>query len=192
MMRLQVDRPDFRAAFAKLQADNVNTIRHVLQMIGQDVVDYLRSLTDEMAPPIGSRLVTTKARRRRGGEREQGPLELGKRRRWLNTVPEIGPVQATPARRTLGDGRPRQAHPGHWSDITGDLARAYAWDVAADGTGATLTLQNTMEYAVHLEKRDGYFVLGGIMEAGGPVHQALVRAAAIVAPSWRVVVEPAP
>jgi hypothetical protein len=80
----------------------------------------------------------------------------------------------------------RAAHPGGWADITGQLANAYAWDVSTDGDGVRLVLSNNMEYAAALDAKDGYFVLSGVTEPGGPVEAALRRVVAMVAPDWEV------
>lgn len=87
-----------------------------------------------------------------------------------------------------GEG-PRRAHPGGWADVTGNLANAYEWEVDVDaGAGiVTLVLKNGMEYAAYLDARDGYFVLRGVADEGGPVEQALVRILARVAPGMQVV-----
>jgi hypothetical protein len=84
-------------------------------------------------------------------------------------------------------GQLRPAHPGHWADVTGDLARAYAWELQLDGETIVLALMNSMAYAATLEARDGYFVLSGVADPGGPVEEALRRAVEKVAPDWRVV-----
>jgi hypothetical protein len=90
--------------------------------------------------------------------------------------------------RRRGEGM-RRAHPGHWSDITSNLANAYAWSVRLGGhvigksaprsvgspisaagarvpEGSTLTLElsNSMAYAEMLERRDGYWVLSGLSD----------------------------
>ncbi len=80
----------------------------------------------------------------------------------------------------------RPAHPGGWADVTGDLARAYSYDVSTNSDGVVLTLRNTMEYAIYLEARDGYFVLSGVTEAGGPVVRALRDVVHEIAPGWEV------
>lgn len=88
-----------------------------------------------------------------------------------------------PARKT----GPRRAHPGHWADITGALANAYAHEVVRDAEGGyALVLTNGMEYAAALDALDGYFVLRGVTDRGGPVHLALMQALKIAAPGWEV------
>jgi phage gpG-like protein len=85
-----------------------------------------------------------------------------------------------------GEG-PRRAHPGHWADITGRLANGYAWDVGpSDDGGWALLLSNDTEYAAALEARDGFFVLKGVAEPGGPVERMLRQAASVTAPEWEV------
>lgn len=89
-----------------------------------------------------------------------------------------------PARR---GGPLRPAHPGHWADVTGQLVNSYAWEVNPIDGGTRLVLRNDAEYAVYLEARDGFFVLSGVTDPGGPVEEALVEVCAKIAPEFRVV-----
>lgn len=85
-----------------------------------------------------------------------------------------------------GEGE-RHAHPGHWADVSGQLALSYAWDVVGlPGYGARLTLSNSAEYAAWLEARDGFFVLSGVTDPGGPLDEALRHAIAAIAPDWEL------
>jgi hypothetical protein len=81
----------------------------------------------------------------------------------------------------------RRRHPGYWADRSGDLARAYDYVVSPAGDGVNLVFANDMPYAAELEARDGYFVLSGVTDKGGPVEQAMRAAVAKVAPDWEVV-----
>jgi hypothetical protein len=74
-------------------------------------------------------------------------------------------------------GRTRPAHPGHWADVTGQLANSYEWEVEEIDGGAALILRNHAEYAAYLEAKHGYFVLSGVADPGGPVELAIRRAA---------------
>lgn len=87
-------------------------------------------------------------------------------------------------------GPERPAHPGHWSDRTGQLAAGYDAAVEKIPGGARLTLSNFAEYAVYLEARNGYFVLSGVTDPGGPVEEQLRRAVAAIAPGWTVTAQP--
>lgn len=138
MLRLDIEQPDFAPMLRALEMDAHEKLRLLLDMVGRQTVDYLRSLTGEMRPPA-----------RRGGAN-------------------------------------RQAHPGHWADVTGQLANSYEYDVEARADGATLTLRNGAEYAAELEAREGFFVLSGVTEPGGPVDTALRRVIPQVAPGWTV------
>lgn len=82
------------------------------------------------------------------------------------------------------DHRPR--HPGGWADKTGRLARSYGYEVARTANGVALTILNTDAKATLVEARDGYFVVSGVTEAGGPVDRALREAVAELAPGWEV------
>ena len=141
MLELQVERPDFAAAIRALAIQASDKAAMVLESAGIDTIAFLRSLTEEMRPPV------------RSGQGE------------------------------------RQAHPGHWADVTGQLVNSYAWAVASDisSRDVVLILSNGAEYAAALEKRDGYYVLKDVAEPGGPLEQAIRRAVAVIAPEWRVV-----
>lgn len=75
-----------------------------------------------------------------------------------------------PAR--AGEG-PRRAHPGHWADIRGTLSASYSYKVEATEFGARLTLINTAEYAVYVDLREGFYVLRGVGDVGGPIERIL-------------------
>ena len=172
MIQFSVSRPDFAKAVTWLEKDTVRTVVQVLHMVGIETVAYLRSLTDEMRPPVGAR-----ARTRADGSQSS---TLGRRQRKGRLRKD-----GTRGRRTGPRETGRPAHPGHWADVRGTLALGYQWSVDPVGSGAILTLSNPVEYAAALEARDGYFVLGGVMDPGGPVEQAIERAAALVAPTWQ-------
>lgn len=75
---------------------------------------------------------------------------------------------------------PRPAHPGGWADVTGDLARGYGYTVDKDALAdsVSVTLWNREDYAAALEAKDGYYVLTGITDPGGPMDKAVRRMAA--------------
>lgn len=75
-----------------------------------------------------------------------------------------------PARSGEGE---RRAHPGGWADVRGTLALSYDYKVVATERGANLILINTAGYAVYLELMDGFYVLSGVHEPGGPVDTIL-------------------
>lgn len=95
----------------------------------------------------------------------------------------LGPRPPKKGRRRQ-DHRPR--HPGGWSDVTGRLARSYAYQVMRVGSGVALTILNTDQKATLVEAKDGYFVVSGVTEAGGPVDRALREAIAELAPGWEM------
>lgn len=80
----------------------------------------------------------------------------------------------------------RFAHPGGWADVTGQLANSYGWAVRKAGIAWELELRNDAGHAIYLEEREGYFVLRGVTEPGGPVEQALRAVIARIAPDWEV------
>lgn len=82
-------------------------------------------------------------------------------------------------------GNTRRAHPGHWADVTGQLALSYAWEVVrVSDVEVRLVLSNSAEHAIWLELREGFFVLTGVTESDGPVEQALRRIIPQIAPGW--------
>jgi hypothetical protein len=81
----------------------------------------------------------------------------------------------------------RYAHPGHWADVTGELAASYGWRISNAGDTPVLELYNMSGHAVYLEGHDGYFVLTGITDPDGPLDEIIRRAAAEIAPEWRVI-----
>jgi hypothetical protein len=138
------------------------TLEDVAEAVGALTIAYLRSLTNEMRPPIGA-------------QRRMGLLGLGRGQQ--------GPREAIEYM-SRGKGGPRPAHPGHWADVTGQLALSYSYEVRRTFGGIELVLKNNAEYAMALEAHDGYFVLTGVTEPGGPAEQALRRAVAEIAPGW--------
>ena len=98
---------------------------------------------------------------------------------------EMRPPARVPGTKTVTG--VRRAHPGHWADVTGQLAASYDHEVQRIGRSeVVLSLMNHAEYAAHLERRDGYYVLSGVTDPGGPVEQALIRAVQKHAPGWEV------
>lgn len=80
----------------------------------------------------------------------------------------------------------RLKHPGGWADRTGGLADSYDYEVTSDGGRWRLTILNTARHAGLVEALDGYFVVRGITEPGGPVQTALAQAVQELAPGWSV------
>lgn len=85
-----------------------------------------------------------------------------------------------------GKDNSRRAHPGHWADVTGQLAGSYSWEVEEHGDEVVLVLRNDAAHAIWVEMREGFFVLSGVADPGGPVQQALERIIPRVAPGWQV------
>ena len=133
-----VTTPDFAEAMNALGAPVRFQVRQVLQAIGASTVDFLKSYTSVMRPPL-----------------------------------------------RVADAM-RAAHPGGWADVTGVLANSYGWAVTEGADGWILKLFNDADYAVYLETKEGYFVLHGVTDPGGPVEEALRRAVALVAPTWKI------
>lgn len=79
----------------------------------------------------------------------------------------------------------RRVHPGGWADRTHNLERSFFYEVHREPDGWVLIVGNTARHA-HLVEARGMFVVRGIEEAGGPIHQALVRAVREIAPDWKM------
>lgn len=149
--------------------------------------------------------------------RELESLEMDVARKLALTLDQVGWEVVTYLRSLTGETRPparpgepaRIAHPGHWADITGNLANAYRFELRAGGElirwtteGPNASLNGSipaelrfpldltflvgMEYAAALEAHDGYWVLREITEEGGPVVRALRTVIARIAPDVEI------
>ena len=112
-----------------------------------------------------------------------------------------------PIRKGLAE---RPAHPGEWADVSGDLARAYRFEIwaglnrvrwSAEGeavtvrgviprqieptAGLTLFIVNSWAYAAALEAKNGYWVVSGVGDENSPVFRALYAAIAAM-PEWTI------
>lgn len=163
MLQLSVAKPDWTKQIAELELDMATKAELILESIRVEVIAYLRSLTDELRPPL--------RRSARTGRLYQPSVRRGK----------DGSL-----RQSLGTEPPRRAHPGHWADVTSQLALSYEGEVQRIPGGARLILRNGAEYAAALEARDGFFVLSGVAEAGGPIDQALAVVVPRVAPGMHL------
>lgn len=78
--------------------------------------------------------------------------------------------------------------PGGWRKITGSLTAGYQPPkVEAISGGWRLTIENTDDTAFIMEARDGFFVVNGILDRNGLVHQRLMDVIPRLAPGWAVV-----
>lgn len=80
----------------------------------------------------------------------------------------------------------RKARYGNWADDSGNLARAYAYEIEQTPTSISIVFSNAMEYAAALDVKEGFFVLRGVADSGGPVEQMLRRAIAEIAPDMEL------
>lgn len=158
---LTIEQDDWLREMAAVEMRLALKLAHVLEQVGWETIAYLRSIGHGLRPPA------------RPGE------------------------------------PPRSAHPGQWADITSNLANAYRFELYAGGArirwtdaGAELRVQgsfteridfplelrliNGMEYAAELEARDGYWVLSGVADPGGPLESALRTVLARLAPDMEV------
>lgn len=81
---------------------------------------------------------------------------------------------------------PRPAHPGGWGDVSGDLMQEYFYEVEDMGAGPRLKVGNHSEHAVYVEARDGFLVVSGLFEPGGPLEDAVRHAVAAVNAEWKI------
>lgn len=80
----------------------------------------------------------------------------------------------------------RHTHPGGWADVSHDLQDKYFSSVQLEGNAWTMTIGNNSAHAVYVEARDGFLVVHGLTEVGGPVEQAIRRAARLANKGWKV------
>jgi hypothetical protein len=147
-----------------VEIEAIERLRLALEQVGQEVVDFLRTLAEppEWRPGL--------ARSRRTGKLYQPGF--------------IGPRRANSRIKLEG---PRRAYPGHWAARSGQLALSYSFEVVVGADSVTLILRNTAEYAFWVEVMDGFYVLSGVMDDGGPVEHALRAIVGRLFPDWRVV-----
>jgi hypothetical protein len=156
--------PSYLDELAKaVEVETIERFRLAADQLGREVIDYLKSLADppEFRPGL--------ARSKKTGKLYQ-PTFVGPRR----------------ANRQLAIEGPRRAHPGHWADRSGQLALSYTYEVLVDRNGVSLVFRNTAEYAFWVEVHDGFFVLSGVLDEGGPADKAFRAIAAKLYPDWRV------
>lgn len=149
--------------------------------------------------------------------REIAALEMDVSRKLAMTMDQVGWETVTFLRSLTNETSPparpgepsRRAHPGHWADITSNLANAYRFELYANGQlirwstegpspslggfvpsqisfPIELKFLNGMEYAAALEARDGYWVLQEITGQGGPVARAIRTVLARIAPEAKL------
>lgn len=165
-IRMEFIEEDFLEAMDATEEHAQRNVLLLMEAIGLRTIAYLRSHTSTLRPPARA------SRGRRAGSKM------------------------------------RRAHPGGWADVTSQLANSYGFEIraagqrvrwsrdtsAADGSVQPvsvvgniptnprppfeLVLFNVAEYAIHLENRDGYFVISGVTQDGGPVQSALTKIAA--------------
>jgi hypothetical protein len=123
-----------------------------LEQTGAQAIDFARSETSELAPPVGTRRVL---RGPKGAKREA--------------------MYIPPRGRREG---PRRKHPGGWADDTGILALSFfAITGRASRSQYVLVVGNTQPYATHLERK-GYWVIRGLFEGfiQQKAHENVTRA----------------
>jgi hypothetical protein len=111
--------------------------------------------------------------------------QAGYKRFGLSMVPalnEIGRRCVAKLQSTTSERRPparrgeaaRYAHPGHWADVTGTLAKNYYYEVTASFPPSLVVgNRDPGGYGAILELREGFFVIRGIDDPGGLIEQTL-------------------
>jgi hypothetical protein len=148
---------------AAIEIEALDRMELAYRQVGQEVVDYLRSLAE---PPIW-----------------RPPLIRSKKTGRLYQARRLG-MRHRPDTQVEG---PRRAHPGEWADRSGQLALSYSFEVIREAHSVSLVFRNTAEYALYVEEMDGFFVLSGVTDPGGPVEVAFRAIAARLFPDWRIV-----
>lgn len=113
----------------------------------------------------------------------------------LLMLDEIGQLTVEYLQSTTTERRPpaypdqsfRYAHPGHWADISGVLAGAYRYEVTEAEFRLALINDDPGGYGAILERRNGFWVLTGVTDPGGPVEKAMRQAIGTIAPDWTIV-----
>lgn len=152
-----VESPDLRDLIANLEANTTDTVHAVLEFVRKDVLYFLKSYTDVQRPPRYQRKFVLKE----GLYRVKVPNS--DRTGW------------------------RPAHPGGWADISGDLKKRYYTDLQLVNGAWRLAVGNRSEHAAYVEAMDGFFVVSGVLEPGGPVARSIRRALTALGVSWRIV-----
>ncbi len=147
---------DARRLFAAIAADVPRRAEIVLQAVGEELIAWATEVLPKAAPPVGSRLLTNAA----------GAA--------YTYVPPQGRREG-----------PREQRQGGWADVSGQLALAYRYEVRVlSATLFELVLVNDAEYAVHLERRDGFWVLSGVLESGKASDVLSRRFAEVFGGDW--------
>lgn len=164
-----IDEKSWRDEWLRLEMEAMRKVAMLLEVTGAEAVAYLRSLTSQVVP----------AARSGEGERRAHPggwaditgnlanayafevLAKGTRLVWSTEGPTTG-TEDSP----VGV----EAQP----NVQGSVPRSL------DTDELILALSNSMDYAAALEAKDGYYILTGLADAGGPLESVLAHAATLV------------
>lgn len=151
---------------AAVEVDARTRLRLALEQLGQETIDYLKALAEpqEFRPAL--------RRSKRTGNLYQVTASR------TRTQGKVGPNGALEGERL--------AHPGHWADRSTQLVNSYSHEVVDDANGVTLILRNTAAYAFWVEAMDGFFVLSGVLDPGGPAEVAFRAIATRLFPDWKI------
>lgn len=168
-LKLQIQNQIIQADVRSWSIPVLDMLEIVLDSVGADVVQYLRSYTNEWRPAVNTRAYGSSAVHYVTNRRSSS------RRVRVVRAPGSGK-----------SGR-RRAHPGHWADITGDLMRKYKYRVIRSGSDVRLEFTNGSKHAIYVEAMDGFFVLKGVVGPGSIVEDRLRKILPRIAPGWNLV-----
>lgn len=69
----------------------------------------------------------------------------------------------------------RMKHPGEWADITYHLKESFYNNVTKTEVGWVLTVGNDAEYAIYLDRKQGYYVLSGVLDREGDIGIRIIK-----------------
>lgn len=155
-----VESPDYREFVNNIEMSMGERVQTILRLIGVEVRVYLQSYTSKRNPPRYRKKYTYG--------------DSGERLKKLYKYEQ----------RALQPDRP--AHPGAWSDVSKELMEGYYVQVKKNDVDWELVIGNRSSHAVYVEAKDGYFVVTGIMDPGGPVDRAIRRAFKLMGATWKI------
>lgn len=153
--------PDLDDFIRNLEESAEDMSYTILRMVGQEALKYLKDYTSRKTDP--------RYRRKMGPD----PSD-----------PEFRIKYFKYQQRQQDPNRP--THPGGWGDISHDLVDGYYARTEKVDAGWQLTLGNKSGHAGYVEAKDGYFVISGVMDPGGPVDKAIRKAFRRLNPSWKI------
>lgn len=184
-IKLKVDLSGLRKRKREILAEQERLMKQLLDEVGRRTVEYLQgytgedpptfSWTDEDAKQVRERVEAQPAIKR---------MDAAKRRIVVAAAME---KEKARRRRKARRAKGRALHPGGWADVTNTLRDSYSYSVErVAGRGWRLSIKNDAKHAATMELRDGYFVVSGVAERGGPLQRTLREVVKELVPQWEV------